>query len=117
MSTPSGRSLPVMPQAKPVEILGLYIFSTLGYHSIRARVGRSVTKKYMVLRNLAGRSSPVPTRSAGPTVFSATTFADGESDPKLEIHNLDNNQIAEIGREANVRAIAPTMPTVLIEPF
>lgn len=94
----------------------LYIISTLGYRWITAHAGWRVTQKYMVLRNLAG-SSPVATRSASPTDFSPTTFDDRESDPKLEIHSLDDNQVVEIGKETNVRAIAPTMPTVLIEPF
>jgi subtilisin family serine protease len=79
--------------------------------------GWRMAQKYVVLRDLAAGSSPIVTRSAGPMDFSTGTFAGEESDPKLEVHSLDEKQVAELGKETDVRGIAPEMPTALIEPF
>ena len=68
--------------------------------------------KYTVLRDLAQRSTRSP--GAGPVAESAGNIP---SEPAVDIADLSRAEVRDLSRDQEVRAIAPVMPTALIEPF
>ena len=79
-------------------------------------------REYIVLRDLQSSSTSEPfggtsirTRGRlGPRLESAQPPAPPE--PRVEVESLDKNDVRDLARDPEVAAIAPSMPTRLIEP-
>jgi subtilisin family serine protease len=67
---------------------------------------------YAILRDLRGAST------AGPFEGGAAAFGDEEvpSEPRIEVEELDKEDVRVLVRDPQVRALAPVMPTRLVAP-
>lgn len=76
-------------------------------------------REYIVLRDLQPTRTSEPFggglrgRTAGPAPSAAM---EAPPEPRLEVENLENRDLREMARDPEVAAIAPPMPTRLIEP-
>jgi subtilisin family serine protease len=68
---------------------------------------------YMVLRNAAAVRTVSPFESVGPTA----TTAPSVPEPRVEVHNVRENEAIDIARDPQVAAVAKPMPTALIKPL
>jgi subtilisin family serine protease len=70
-------------------------------------------RRYTVLRNLAaGKKTASPFERIGPSIAAAAV-----PEPQFDVHALDTYEITEVVKDPQVQAIAPIMPTALIQPF
>jgi subtilisin family serine protease len=68
---------------------------------------------YSVLRDLAQTTTAGPFEAAfGPQVSVAVP-----SEPRLDVEDLSKTDVQTLARDPQVRAIAPIMPTTLVQPF
>ena len=67
---------------------------------------------YMVLRNAAAVRTVSPFESVGPTAATAPV-----PEPRVEVHNVRENEAIDIARDPQVAAVAKPMPTALIKPL
>ncbi|WP_346104179.1 S8 family peptidase [Nonomuraea maheshkhaliensis] len=73
-------------------------------------------ERYSVLRDMSGVSTASPFESARqPGPEPARVLAGGE--PHVEVLELAKHELRDISRDPEVRAVAPVMPTMLIQPF
>ncbi|MEV5895422.1 S8 family peptidase [Nonomuraea fuscirosea] len=73
-------------------------------------------ERYSVLRDMSGVSTASPFESARPPgPEAARVLAGGE--PHVEVLELAKHELRDISRDPEVRAVAPVMPTTLIQPF
>ncbi|MGP4103578.1 S8 family peptidase [Nonomuraea sp. KM90] len=71
-------------------------------------------ERYSVLRDMSGVRTASPfesTRPAGPPPVLAG------SEPHVEVVELSKRELRDVARDPEVRAVAPVMPTALIQPF
>ncbi len=69
---------------------------------------------YAVLRDL---SRPVTREPFDAGAVSAESAAVVPSQPRLDVHEMSKDEVRSISRDPEVQAIAPIMPTRLVEPF
>jgi subtilisin family serine protease len=68
---------------------------------------------YMVLRNAAAVRTVSPFERLGPTAAAAPNVPE----PRVEVHNVRENEAIDIARDPQVAAVAKPMPTTLIKPL
>jgi subtilisin family serine protease len=68
---------------------------------------------YMVLRNAAAVRTVSPFERLGPTAAAAPNVPE----PRVEVHNVRENEAIDIARDPQVAAVAKPMPTALIKPL
>ena len=72
-------------------------------------------RKYTILRGVGGRSTRDPfLGGAGPMASAEEAAVPAE--PKVEVDDFSPRDVQDVGRDPEVRAIAPVMPLKLIEP-
>jgi len=69
--------------------------------------------KYAVLRDLSRPSTREPWAGGG----AALEPAEAPAAARIDVHQLTKDEVRSVARDPEVRAIAPVMPTRLIEPF
>ena len=72
-------------------------------------------RDYIVLRDLQSSPTAEPFGGAGPRMRGGS-LAPVVPEPRIEVERLDPKDVHEISRDPEVAAIAPRMPTRLIEP-
>jgi subtilisin family serine protease len=72
-------------------------------------------KKYVVLRSSAPADARVQPGLAGTRLFE--TLRHPTAQPEITVERLNDKELAQARAEPEVRLVAPTMPTRLIEPF
>jgi subtilisin family serine protease len=65
---------------------------------------------YAILRDLSSAST------AGPFEAVAAAREDGPSEPRVDVEELSKEDVRQVARDPQVRALAPVMPTRLVEP-
>jgi len=65
---------------------------------------------YAILRDLSTAST------AGPFEAVAAAREDGPSEPRVDVEELSKEDVRQVARDPQVRALAPIMPTRLVEP-
>ncbi len=71
-------------------------------------------RTYAVLRDL---SRPVTREPFDAGEATAESVAEVPSQPRLDVHEMSKDEVRSISRDPEVQAIAPIMPTRLVEPF
>ncbi len=75
-----------------------------------------MARDYIVLRDLRSAPTAEPF-GGGPSMRGARSAAPVAPEPRIELESLDTKEVHEIARDPEVAAIAPRMPTRLIEPM
>ncbi|HET6561591.1 MAG TPA: S8 family serine peptidase [Marmoricola sp.] len=70
-------------------------------------------RRYTVLRDLAGARLDEPFGGGGPV---SAPRPPGPSEPRVDVAVLTRNEVRDLARDPEVRAVAPVMPTRLIFP-
>jgi hypothetical protein len=65
---------------------------------------------YAILRDLSSAST------AGPFEAVAAAREDGPSEPRVDVEELSIQDVRQVARDPQVRALAPVMPTRLFAP-